>query len=160
MNANVAEHSSTARVIVILALVAMIITGIAIAVVYYWVISDPKAAAMENRLRKELALLQPPQGAILIREGTYHKPLQALVEGNYESQLAYQELCDYYDREMARQGWTFVEDRPIKDWGRALGGRNRRYQKDDLAAELFYPGQEANSGYTYALGLSWGQHSP
>jgi hypothetical protein len=139
-------------------LIGHVICLVSTVVICDWVLNAPRAAEAEERLSAELSALNPPPGAVLIRRHASRKPKQALAGESYQSSLNYDQLSEYYDREMARGGWQFVEERPVRDWGRDFGGAAKRYEKGGFTAELVYPGENSDAGYTYGLDLSWGLH--
>lgn len=141
--------------ILVVCIVLLVFSAVVIAVCW-WLFNDPEATDAERQLIAELNEIIPPGDAVFVEQHSSHKPRSALAGICYHSKLTYVELSDYYDHELARRGWSLLEESSVKDWGRDLGGRTRRYRKNQFIAEFFYPGQNSQSGYTYGLNVSWG----
>lgn len=118
--------------------------------------NEPKARQVQSDLESEFHAIQPLPQAKSSGYNASHKSSQSLVTSNYQTNLAYSDIRAYYDVELAKHGWTFYEEEQMKDWGRDLGGKSAHYCKAEYRAHLQYAGPQADYGWDFALGLSWG----
>jgi len=81
---------------------------------------------------------------------------RALVGATYRTELPYGEIANFYDSELRSHGWKLASEKPMKDWGKDLGGSELTYCKGAFAATLQFAGTQANYGWTYAFDLTWG----
>jgi hypothetical protein len=119
-------------------------------------VNGPNAAIVQADLEKEFRAIPPLPDAIATRFHASHKARQALVGDTYQTRLKYPEIRDFYDRELAKQGWSFYEEEQMKHWWRDLGGKSARYCKGPYRADLQYAGEGAGYGWDYAFTVSWG----
>ena len=113
-------------------------------------------------MRTEFSKIRPLPNASLVDTTDNFSPWNShkvLVGATYTTAVPFAEIQAFYSRELALQGRRLDEDRALTDWGKDLGGRDITYCKGDLAASLQYAGAKSNYGWTYALDLTWGQHS-
>src|SRR5438093_10111845 len=118
--------------------------------------ADAPAAHAQGELDQEFSALAVPPGVVQVVRNGGHKPGRASIGAEYSVALTYDELRDFYDRELARNGWEFTYDEKLTDWGRDYGGYSACYRKRDQRAHLQYAGSTANYGWTYAIDLTWG----
>jgi|SRR5215813_3219479 len=112
---------------------------------------SPKLADVEN----ELAEIAPPPGAATTQHISIYKWTSGTVGNYYQSNLTYDQLRAYYDVELARHGWKFHKQVPLKDWGKDLGESQTLYCKGDRAVDIYWTGN-APQNYRYALNITWG----
>jgi hypothetical protein len=127
--------------------------------IYDYRVNGPKAAVVQADLESEFRAIQPLPQATPINFNATHKPRTALVSDKYRVKSNYAEIRSFYDQELSKHGWTFYEERNLKDWGQDSGGRSARYCKGPYRAELEYGGERSSSSWDYALSLSWGLSS-
>lgn len=101
-----------------------------------FVLHGSGAKAEEKKLAAEAARIPVPATARRVKHRSGSQPRQAHVEDTFRGPLPYDGLRAHYDTALAARGWTFEQDRPLKDWGRDLGGRVARYRKGDYLASL------------------------
>ena len=118
-----------------------------------------KGETAQKQLEQEFKAITPLPGASPRNYHASHKSGQALVGSTYSTNLPYGEIRNYYDEELARQGWRFHEEYGLEDWGGDFGGRTAEYCKGAYKASLQYAGERANYGWVFALDLSWGLDS-
>ncbi|MBN3786750.1 hypothetical protein [Burkholderia sp. Ac-20353] len=119
-------------------------------------VNTPKAASAQNILEREFQAIKPLPGATVVSFYADHKTSQALTGSMYSTTATYAEIRQYYDGELARLGWKFQTEEPVRDWWRDLGGRTAHYRKNGYSANLQYAGEKADAGWVYTLDLSWG----
>ena len=124
---------------------------------YQFKVNEPKAQKAQVELENEFRAIQPLPQAKSVGYHAFHKPNTALVEGEYQTNLNYPEIRDYYDSELAKHGWKFQREENVVYDGKYSGGKLAYYSKGEYAATIQYAGQleQANFGWTYTLGLSW-----
>jgi hypothetical protein len=120
-------------------------------------INDPPAARMQNVVRAEFDRVPPVPGAITVDAHASHKPGIALADATYRTTDDYRVIRAHYDAVLGANGWSFRTEEPLTNWGRDLGGKAARYCKGNLEADLDYAGERANSGWTYAFSVTWGE---
>jgi hypothetical protein len=105
---------------------------------------------------QEFKSIQPLPQAIACDYHASHKTQQSLVGSSYSTKLSFPEIRAYYNAELSRRGWLFQRERTLHDWGRDFGGKSVYYCKGSYTASLEYAGENAGSGWNYALEVSWG----
>ena len=127
--------------------------------IYDFRVNEPAAAECQARLEAQFEAVRPMPGASSLGLRANHKTQHALVGTSYRISASYAEIRAYYEEELGRNGWLLCGERPLRDWGRDLGGVSVSYHKGEDIATLQYAGAKANYGWDYALDLSWGLHS-
>lgn len=110
----------------------------------------------EIGLRNELELIKHPKVAIKSGESEMKKRGIIGFSRYFNCSLVYEDIKNHYDQELTRNGWQFIKEKKVYDWGRDLGGRSIEYKKREFTATIQYSGEEANYGSTYAFSLDWG----
>jgi hypothetical protein len=96
----------------------------------------------------------PPDGGT-VSFGSYHRPENALASASsIGGRFTLQELKTYFETELGKNGWVFMSEKPLDDWGSNVGGLVRRYCKGPLTAAWQYAGPK-NAAWTYALSVTW-----
>jgi hypothetical protein len=131
-----------------------VMTAVLAVPIYQGVFRVPAARAAVPRLARELEQIFPPEQAHFVQEHKSYN-IMASTGKSYSSALPWEALRDHYDQELMGLGWTVLETRPLRSWGRDFGGATRVYQKGDLRASLEYIGKGANFGWDYAIEISW-----
>jgi len=108
-----------------------------------------------SKLEKEFSYIQALPDAKTINLNKSHKPRQALVGSKYSTNLDYAEIRKYYDKELENQGWHFINEKAVRDWGRDFGGKIAHYRKGDYTASLQYAGNPKEYRWAYSLDLTW-----
>lgn len=115
--------------------------------------ADKRLKILEN----EFTQIAPLPNASQVRYESSHKINLGSVSADYGTQESYVQIRTHYDKELKKNGWTFVGARPVTIWGRDYGGKMLYYCKDHNAASLQYAGgSEEGFGWTYNFNLSWG----
>ena len=113
--------------------------------------TEGRQGAVEVELKR---ISFPPDGGT-VSFGSYHRPEIALASASSAGgRFTLQELKLYFDTELAKNGWVFMSEKPLKDWGTNVDGLVRRYCKGPLTAAWQYAGP-TNAAWTYALSLTW-----
>jgi len=122
-------------------------------------INGRKAQLIMADLEKEIGLIQPPPGAVVMGHDARSKPRQALVSRDYSADSSYQSLRAHYDAELSRLGWKFQREDHLKEWEVDRGGMAALYCKESYTASLYYAGEHPQGRRDYTISLSWGLHS-
>jgi hypothetical protein len=125
-------------------------------------INGRRAENRHQQMRTEFSKITPLPNASLVDTTDHFSPWnshKALVGATYTTGVPFAEIQAFYSRELALRGWRFDEDRAVTEWGKDVGGREITYCKGELAASLEYAGAKSGYGWTYALDLTFGQHS-
>lgn len=110
-----------------------------------------KQAELEIEFKKIAHL----PNAKLVTYSASRKTTHALVSAKYLTDTNPADIFKYYDEQLKQQGWQFQGTTAITDWDKNLGGKAANYCKGDYGAELFYAGEKANYGWTYAFDVNW-----
>ena len=141
-------------------LAALILIAFFVGFAVFWIhefdVNEPKAAQVQAVLENEFRAIHPLPAATPLNYGASHKTQQALVSDTYQTSLTYEDIRQFYDAEVAKNGWAFFMEEQVKDWGRDLGGKEARYCKGEYRATLQYAGKQADYGWDYAFSVSWG----
>ena len=119
-------------------------------------ILKPQAIQHHGSLEAAWRSIHHPDGAVLRDEHNSRRSAHVLVGGSFNAPFSYRDLRAHYDGALAAIGWRFRSERPLRDWGRDLGGQIATYCNGDEAATLQFAGERANYGWTYGLDFTWG----
>jgi hypothetical protein len=111
----------------------------------------PKLAHLE----RELSAISPMVGSTEVARDVSIKRGRGLAEIEYSGRIGWRELLQHYDPQFRAHGWVVRDTLPVRDWGRDYGGMIRRYCKDDLMASLQYAGRDTDSGWQFAVAVTW-----
>src|SRR5262249_38807693 len=102
---------------------------------YNELVRTPHAKIVEQQLEAEFNRIVPhPQAASPQLQKSY-KDTQALVTTAYSTKASYEDLRNYYDRELTKNGWTFVSEGPTMNLGKSdPAGRMAHYCKGTWSA--------------------------
>jgi hypothetical protein len=116
--------------------------------------------AMQRRLRQEFVQIPPPKSAREVQYSEVPSIGHGGVSKYFATDLSRAEITAYYDAELAAHGWIFRRETKLTSWGKDYGELMRFYCKDSISGELYFTGrEEANLGFRYSFGLSWGLYS-
>ncbi len=127
------------------------------------ILNASRGQAYHQELLREFQAVAPLPGAAVVQTNDRYspwRPRQGVVETTYTTTAPYPTIRRHYADELTSKGWRLLDDRPIKAWGKDLGGRVMEYCKGPIKASLQYAGSQAEYGWTFAFGLSWGIGSP
>lgn len=122
---------------------------------YQFIVELPKAEKAQAQLEIEFKTIAPLPNATLVKYSASHKTSQALVDATYLTDINPDDIFKHYDEELKQHGWMLQGTKAVKDWDRDLGGKSADYCKGDYGVELFYAGQKAHYGWTYAFSMDW-----
>jgi hypothetical protein len=114
-----------------------------------------KAQQTQTQLEIEFKAIAPLPNTKLVTYRASQKITHALVSAKYTTDTNPADIFKYYDEQLKQHGWQFQGTTAMKDWDRDLGGKAADYCKGDYGAELFYAGEKANYGWTYAFDVNW-----
>jgi hypothetical protein len=117
---------------------------------FHFLVLSPITKPMQARLEKEFQQIPLPPQMKIVDYRSEHKTDQVNISAHYDTQLSYLEIFNFYNNELPKQGWQFVEQRDI-----TLGAVERDYCKNDYVLSVDYYG----IGYDWKqeLWLSWGR---
>ena len=122
-------------------------------------VNGKRGEEFHQQLLYEITQIKPLQNTSTVSSTdsfSCWNPGKALVGRRYRTTLPYSQIRNYYDAELRSHNWVLTEDKPLTNWGKYVGGRIVRYCKGPMSCSLQYAGEEAESGWTYALDLTWG----
>ena len=128
-----------------------------IPLVLYVVVAQPKERQTESALQVEFSRIAPLPQATPVRYN-YYAESDMPYGATYTTTLAFEQVVEYYDEELARWGWQKAAEKKVYVWGADLGGRSITYCKGKYSAVLQYAGERANWGWIFGLSLSWKWH--
>jgi hypothetical protein len=114
-----------------------------------------KQYELERMFRSVVAM---PGATATGYQANHEKISHGRVGSTYTGDLHWPDIRSYYDRELLKEGWQFVSEESVTDWGTDKGGRSRLYLYGGYYANLQFAGERARYGWTYALDFSWGLH--
>jgi hypothetical protein len=130
--------------------------GIVLAILILCVLLIPKFRAPQLEahlpaLRKAFDAVQPITSARLV--GTEERPNLGLIflDRRYQSDSTYEEIKQNYVTQLQKNGWRFIKETKQRDMGRDL-----LFCKEPYAANLAFPGEKSDAGFTYGFSVSWG----
>lgn len=115
----------------------------------------PATAKERPAIEAEARQVPPYPGSSCQRQETA-KPGSILIAFYCSGAASYPQLRAYYDTVLARDGWRFLQETHLTDWGRDLGGMEAVYCKGSLQLDLDYAGERAHYGWTYGPSVAWG----
>jgi len=121
-------------------------------ILFQVVVLNPIAERAEFALGAEYNQITPLPQAQLWDYYSSHKTNSASASGKYSTALNYEAIRSYYDTELTKHGWQFVDERNI-----TLGAIGRIYSKGDYMASLDYYG--IGYPWKYNLYVAWGSSS-
>jgi hypothetical protein len=115
----------------------------------------PRVESIEKQLVNESSQVEPPPGARLIERQAFHKAGFAFATSKYRGPQDWSALQRYYDRALSRTGWIPTRTVEMRDWGKKVNGKMRRYCKNDMSVELQYAGTSGVFNWTYSVTMEW-----
>ena len=79
------------------------------------------------------------------------------INASYNTDVSYIEIREYYNEILSDNGWVFMREEKIHDWGRDFGGMSLEYFKGEFVTTLQYAGEDASYGWVYAISIYWGE---
>lgn len=74
----------------------------------------------------------------------------------YHSDASFEEIREFYLRELPRRGWQFVEEREVKDRGRIKGERALDFQKGNFVLSIQFAAERRDDlGWDYAIRIAY-----
>ena len=117
---------------------------------FHFLVLSPITKPMQRKLEAEFQSIPLLSQTKRVDYRAVHKTDQVNVSAHYDTKLPYSEIFSFYDNELSKQGWQFLEQRNI-----TLDAVGRDYCKDDYVLSVNYYG----IGYEWKqeLWLSWGR---
>lgn len=120
--------------------------------------AEERSKAMQAKLESDFKALPSFPRATKVGESTGRKSGHGIFGASYSTSATLPEIRAYYDSILLPRGWHLAYEKPLREWGKDLGGYSINYKRDDFTVSLQYAGQRAQHGWDYALTLSWGLH--
>jgi hypothetical protein len=117
---------------------------------------DLEMRQVQEDLEHEWRAIETPPSTVLTSYHISNKSHQVLVNSTYSAKLNYQEIRAYYDHKLSKQGWMYIREEQVTEWGKRWGGFIAYYCKGKYSASIQYSGNSPNHQWTYALAFSWG----
>lgn len=78
-----------------------------------------------------------------------------LIGADFNSDASYEEIKNYYMAELKNEGWEFVSEESVKEWGKDYGLKALDFKKDGMELELFYipPDHYEEYGCNYSISI-------
>lgn len=105
-----------------------------------------------QRLYKTIPLYP---GSVEVDRSSASKDRVVRVGKSYKSDANYDALKRHYAEKLKQLGWQFVEEKPVDDWGKDLGGREINFRSGEYYMVMQYAGAKANYGWNYTLSVGW-----
>src|SRR5262245_40004932 len=108
------KPAAIALIVVVAVLSGFVPIGIVAGFGIYDIIANgPEAARVQTELEHEFRAISPLPGATSQGVQASHKPRIALVQGTYCTSLKYEEIRNYYDKELQVHGWAFYKEKKM-----------------------------------------------
>lgn len=114
-----------------------------------------EGAIKKEELMNEYNLLQPLPGTLRTTLSSHNKSNSAIVSASYRSSKNYEEIKSFYMDEAKKNGWVFVNEETVSDWGRDFGGKSLHFRKGDYTLSIQYAGEKADYGWDFGVSLAW-----
>ena len=80
---------------------------------------------------------------------------KAHLSRSFKSDSPYEEMRRLYVGKLIEQGWQFVKERQLSDWGRDKGGRELEFRRGEYQLSIEYAGGSPDQDWNYAIGIYW-----
>jgi len=108
-----------------------------------------------REIEKLWATIPPYPGMVDADISSNSAGRKAHISKYYSLKAPYDEVKRFYIKRFTEEGWAFVKERHLSDWGRNLGGRELDFQKGEYELGVTYAGEKADKGWDYAIGIYW-----
>jgi len=116
---------------------------------FHFLVLSPITKPMQQKLEDEFQLIPLPPQTKIVDYYVVHKTDEVFVNAHYDTQLQYAEILNFYNNELSKHGWRFIEQRDI-----TLNAIGRDYCMNDYILSINFYG----IGYDQRLEvwLGWG----
>lgn len=123
----------------------------------HMVVQEPAVSQIEKNLKQEYDLITVMPDASLIDSTATHKTDLAIVGGYFNTKITFEEVREYYDKQLINKGWNFLkENKKIIPYnGHKYEARVLYYRKGDYMARIENPGVNDKED-TFAFFVTWG----
>lgn len=108
--------------------------------------SDQRDEKIRTELISEFERLQPLPGAVLVTSSTLIRSGSGFIFFGFSTELNDATILKYYDKQLKDNGWTFLNDEAIKNWGFDTKERNAVYTNGKYNAYIGYGYDENRRG--------------
>ena len=116
--------------------------------------NDPNWRVIKESVENECNLIIPMPEATEITRNVMGKKDMYSISMGYKVDCNYEEVSNYYDKELKKNDWSFIKEEKLTDWGRDFGGKTVKYIKGEMRVAIQFAGEKANYGWDYAVSIS------
>lgn len=95
---------------------------------------------VHSRVRQEFQSFVPPPDSVLVQNSDISNVYGGLVGADYTSNRTFNDVRQYYEKQLVDRGYTFREFKPLTSWGVDYGEQVLHYCKGHMMAGLYTPG--------------------
>jgi hypothetical protein len=123
---------------------------------YWWKQNSPNRDDAKLKELHQLSLEIPVYPDFT--EVVTHESSRAMDAGLYKyyfSTAEYDDVKQFYARELGNRGWKLSSEQRQYDWFRDYGGRNLAFEKGDFLIAIEYAGAGSNDRSNYSINFIW-----
>lgn len=144
----------------ILKLISVIALCFLIFLIYQILIIQPKTKTIESQLQGEYSSIHQLPKATEINHSLIIRTGIVTIQGNFLTDLNFEEIRNYYMTELQKQGWVFQNELKLTSWGNDYGGKELVFKKNIYLLKLDYLARDPNYNFSYSIVLTWRSISP
>lgn len=91
----------------------------------------------EKALQNEMVIISPMQGVAVIRHNSRYRDGKATVEYRYKTEMDHEKVLAYYDQQLQKSGWIFIQTKSMRSFGSDSGERVNIYRKYTDSDKVF-----------------------
>jgi len=115
--------------------------------------SHPPNDSFEKALNIEFNQLQQLQTAVVVEKKSANKGTYSSVHAHYITKQSKDEIIKYYESELKKHGWKFVEKEFVKSIYGELAEERYKFIKDDKKLFLSFSQNPVEAEYTFSISL-------
>lgn len=123
--------------------------------VLIWSLNPAEVKAKEAQIAHEFEQIPIMPASIFFSESGIARSDRIHKGKSFVIQATFEEIYHFYDVELQKLGWKFIEQKPLLLWGKDYGSECVSYTKEDLELSLTYMGDAPNYTIDYSLDISW-----
>lgn len=108
-----------------------------------------------NQISDEAQQIPTMPSSSLSFEYNSSKSHHILKSQTFISDKTVEEVYQFYDAELKKLGWEFIEEKPLLIWGQDYGSKCVFYVKDGLSLEISYMGNAPDYSGDYGIDIYW-----
>lgn len=111
-----------------------------------------------NLLESEFSMIEEMPNSKYVRKPKISgKKENVGIHSYYNTDASCEEIFEYYNEILKVNGWEFMREEKVLDWGKDYGGMSARYRKGEFVAALQYAGEDVSCGWVFAFSINWGK---